>query len=224
MAEPYSTIWSYVGQIVFLMACGVVMLALQRLRMKAQEWLHQRRLHPIAKSVLANKEVNSLLIELRTKARADRASVFLFHNGQTFTNKNPLWRVSCTQECCRTGISHEIGTLQNILASLFWDGIQPLFEITPVYSPGITMHSAMGGQLKVYRMMAHELMDTYFKRSLLSTGIKVSYTTPIIDDRKEIVGYIALNYCIEEDVPPVEEVLTVLVESAGLIHYALTKV
>lgn len=225
MTEPSSTIWTYVGQIVFLMGCGIMILTLQRLKAIAQEWLTQRRLHPIAKSVLANKEVNALLIELRTKTKADRACVFLFHNGQTFTNKNPLWRVSCTQECCRPGISHEIGNLQNMLASLFWDGIQPLFETSAGVDcgPGITMHSAMAGQLRVYRIKAHELSDTYYKRSLLATGIRVAYLTPIIDGKKEIVGYISLSYCLEDEVPPPEEILTVLVEAAGLIHFALTK-
>lgn len=224
MTEPYSTIWTYVGQIAFFMACGVVILALQRLKQKAAEWLHQRKLHPIAKSVLANKEVNSLLIELRTKTRADRASVFLFHNGQTFTNRNPLWRVSCTQECCRTGISHEIGNLQNMLASLFWDGIQPLFESTPNCGAGITLHIAMGGQLKLYKINSHELSDTYFKRSLLAAGTRTSYMTPIIDDKKDIVGYLSLAYCIEDDLPPVEEIIATLAESAGMIHFALTRV
>lgn len=225
MTEPSATIWQYIGQVVFLMGCGIMVLTLQRLKVILQEWWTERRLHPIARSVLANKEVNSLLIELRTKTKADRACVFLFHNGQTFTNKNPLWRVSCTQECCRPGISHEIGNLQNMLASLFWDGIQPLFEtVNSDCGPGITMHSAMSGQFRVYKIHAHALSDTYYKRSLLATGIRVAYLAPIIDGKKEIVGYISLSYCLEEDLPPPEEILTILVEAAGNIHFALTKV
>ena len=224
MSEPVTTMWSLIGQIAMIMLAGGGLVLLEQIRQKAMEWYKERKLHPIARSVLANKEVNSLLIELRAKTNADRASVFLFHNGQTFSNKNPLWRVSSTQECCKPGVSHEIASMQNILASLYWDGIAPLFGDQKDCGVGISAHMAMNGLMRMYRVNVHELGDTYYTRASLARGIKTLFVTPLVDSKREIVGFIALDFCGEDAPPAPEEIITTLVESAGLIHFALTAV
>lgn len=220
MTEQAATIWSLVGQILMIMLAGGGVIFLEQIRQRLKEWYKQRKLHPIARSVLANKTVNSLLIELRATTEADRSAVFLFHNGQTFSNKNPLWRMSCTQECCRMGVSHEIGSMQNMLASLFWDGLAPLFGQDSDLAPGISHFIAFRGQ-RAYKIEVHKMNDSYYKRSLLVRGVKVAYCTPISDAHKEIVGYVSLNYCSDFE-PVAEEILATLVEAAGNIHYALT--
>jgi len=219
MSEQTATIWSLVGQIIMIMLAGGGVILLEQTRQALKEWYRQRKLHPIARSVLANKTVNSLLIELRATTEADRAAVFLFHNGQSFSNKNPLWRISCTQECCKMGVSHEIGSMQNILASLFWDGLASLFGSDADCGAGVTAYTASRGQ-RMYKIDITQLNDGYYKRSMLAKGVKTAFAAPLVDTKKEIVGFISLNYCGKA--PEAEEVLTTLVESAGNIHYALT--
>lgn len=215
-----SDVWSTIGQIAMILAGGGLVLMLEHVRQRAIEWYRYRKLHPIARSVLANRKVHTLLVELRTKTGADRAYVYLFHNGQTFSNKNPLWRMSCTQESCRQGISHEIDHLQNVLASTVWDGIAPLFGHDADVGNGvraITHHKN-----KVYIYDIHAMNDSYFKRSLIARGIRTKIVTPIIDHRREVVGFVALNYCTDEaHITTVDKVVEDMAEVAGGIHYAL---
>lgn len=216
-----TSILSLLGQIAIVLLGGLCIVFLERLRQKAMDWYKQRKLHPIAKSVQANKKVNNLLIELRAKLDADRASVFLFHNGQVFSNKNPLWRVSCTQECCKTGVSHEIASLQNILASLFWDGLDPLFEQGATSVHGIQSFKLPTGQF-VYVMDVHSMNDSFFKRSMITRGVSKKLICPLSDGKKEIVGYVALNYCSSE-IMDLEEAKNCIAEVSGLIHFSLTE-
>lgn len=213
------TNWSTIGQIALYLGAGGLAIILNGLKEKAKDWYHQRRLHPLARSVLANKKVNNLLVDLRAKTDADRVSVFLFHNGQIFSNKNPLWRVSCTQECCRAGVSHEIDNLQSILASFFWDGISPFYGET---NPGIRLYDEKA-KLKVYIIDVLNLNDGYYKRSLLARGVSINIVSPIIDSlQKEIVGYLSLNYSIpENEIKNLDEVVKQSGLVSGLVDFEL---
>lgn len=213
---------SLLSQAAVILLAGCCVVLLEQFRQWAKEWYLQRKLHPLARSVLANKQVGSLLIELRAKLDADRACVFLFHNGQTFSNNNPLWRVSCTQECCRTGITHEIASMQNLLASVFWDGIAPLFGDCKNCGAGIEAHKTSSGKF-IYVIDVHELDDSFFKWSMVARGVSKSVMCPLIDSRKEIVGYLSANYCMQ-DTLDIKKIKDDLSEAAGNIHFALTEV
>lgn len=217
MAETTSTIWATLGQIIMLLSAGAILLILEQIRQKALEWLKTRRLHPIARAVRANKNVHTQLVELRTLTDADRAYVFLFHNGQHFSNKNPVWRLSCTQESCRTGISHEIEHSQGILSSTIWDGIAPLFGDVTI---GITPIEAENG--KAFMVKVEDLNDTYFRRFMISRGIQTAVISAIIDHRKEVVGFLAVNYCLD-NVADMNQVGCEVVKFASSIHFALTE-
>lgn len=218
MADP-NDIWTTVGQIGTWLAIGGGLVLLDQVRNRIQEWYRIRKLHPIARSVQANRRVHSLLVELRTKTDADRACVFLFHNGQVFSNKNPLWRVSCTQEYCRDGISHEIDSLQNILASMLWDGLAPLFGMD--LDMGISTRYRLTHN--VYVMDVVQMNDSYYKRSLIARGVRTNIVTPILD-RSEIVGYVALNYNeLTPQVNNLDMIVAELSDCAGNVHYELNR-
>jgi len=215
-----SDIWTGLGQIVLILLFGGVLLVLEYLRQKATDWYRYRKLHPIARSVLANRKVHTLLVELRTRTDADRAYIYLFHNGQVFSNKNPLWRMSCTQETCRQGISHEIDHRQSVLASTVWDGLAPFFGDIKDIGDGcqeINMHKN-----KVYVFTVHDMTDSYWKRALVAHGVKYKIASPIIDHRNEIVGLVAIDFCTEETINK-EQVAEHMSEASGAIHYALTE-
>ena len=214
--------FSILGQIAIWVTLGLGIVVLNELKTRARNWYRERKLHPIARSVLANKRVHSLLVELRAKTHADRACVYLFHNGQTFSNKNPLWRLSCTQEYCREGISHEIDGLQNILASLFWEGIAPFFAAKGELQDGIKQYTH--GKYKVFAMDVYKMEDSYFKRALVARGVKTNIITPLLDNTEEVVGYVSLNYCDLRRLPEeVNTVATELSETSANIHYELMK-
>lgn len=214
-------LWSSVGQAATYLVLGCSIVLLNHLREKAKEWYAKRKLHPIARAVLANRRVHNLLIELRTKTDADRACVFLFHNGQNFSNKNPLWRLSCTQEYCRDGVTHEIDGLQNILSSIYWDGLAVFFANKDEKEAGIETHTY--GQNKVYLINVHALDDSYYKRSLVARGIKLKFSTPMLDSKSEVVGFVCLNYCDDNLGVPLDIIVSELSESSQNINYELSR-
>jgi len=217
MTDP--TFWSTIGEIAIWLALGSGVVVLNHLKNKAEEWYRQRKLHPIARSVLANRRVHALLVELRAKTNADRALVFLFHNGQTFSNKNPLWRVSCTQEYCRKGVSDEIASQQNILASLIWNGLAPLMGSDT--GKGVICKDYIGHQ--IYVMDVQGMNDSYFQRSLISRGVRTKILTPL-KDNNEVVGFIALHYDEEtNNLEDIEQIVREVSDSAANIHYELKK-
>jgi hypothetical protein len=222
MEELFSSFGSTLAQIFLLVTGGALVVILEKMRQKASEWYAARMLHPIARSVLANRKVHALLVELRTRTEADRAHIFLFHNGQVFSNTNPLWRVSCTQESCRQGTSHEIESLQNILASTIWDGIAPLFGKDCDCGKGTKIIAISHMKNKAYIIDVHAINDSYYKRSIISRGIKKNVMVPILATKNEVVGFLALNYCAEEpDADRLDKIAQDATETAGSVHYAL---
>ncbi len=214
------TFWSSIGEIATWVALGGGVVVLNHIKNKVEDWYKQRKLHPIARSVLANRRVHALLVEVRAKTSADRALVYLFHNGQSFSNKNPLWRLSCTQEYCRDGISHEIGSQQNILASLCWDGLSPLMGSDT--GRGVICKDYVGHQ--VYIMDVPGMNDSYYQRSLIARGVRTKIVTPL-KDNNEVVGFVALHFNERAiEIKDIENIVCEVSESAANIHYELKKV
>jgi len=212
-------IWSTVGQILIIMLGGGLVLLLEHLRQTCLEWYRNRRLHALARSVMANRRVHTLLVELRTKLNADRAYIILFHNGQVFSNKNPVWRASCTQESCKAGISHQIEDQQNMLASSVWDCLAPLFDHQ--CSEGCTaIKDKDHPDHYIFKFDVNEMADSFTKCALISGGVKTTFETSVHDQKKEIVGLVAVNYCVE-DVPDAKSITSALLEASSSIQYAL---
>ena len=86
--------------------------------------------HPGRQQVEQNREVYTELVELRAISDADRAYVFRFHNGQEFLPSHPAWKISCTHEVVRHGVTYEAGRLQGILVSLVPNIIGPVLSGT----------------------------------------------------------------------------------------------
>jgi hypothetical protein len=184
--------WIMVGQVSLLLLLGGSLLLLERLRNNLVSWWQSRRLHPLARAVMANKAVHTLLVELRAKTGADRANVYLFHNGQVFSNLNPVWRLSCTQETCKPGVTHDIERLQNILSSTIWDCLEPLFQ---------DMKEKDKSKWSLpHVFVVDKIPEGFFKGFLTARGIKIKIVCPLLNNRRQVVGFVALNYCAGEKV------------------------
>ena len=94
--------------------------------------------YPIRREVEQNKEIYDELLELKVLTDAERASVFRFHNGTEFLPSHPAWKLSCTHEVVKHGVTYESARLQGILVSLVPNIIGPI--LTGMSSvPGITV-------------------------------------------------------------------------------------
>ena len=209
-------IWATIGQIVLIMAGGGLVFLLDHLRQRALEWFRYRKLHALARSVMANRNVHTSLVELRTKLEADRSYVVLFHNGQVFSNKNPVWRTSCTQESCKAGVSHLIEKHQNILASLVWDTLAPLFD--GKCSMGIIPFEIE--KHLILHIEAENLDDSFTKNSMVAGGIKTKFMVALHDQKHEIVGFLGIDYCRNDNFIMLF-IAKEMIQAAANIEYAL---
>lgn len=85
--------------------------------------------------VQGHREIYRALIELRALTDADRAYVYRFHNGGEFLLSDPVWRVSCTHEIVRDGVTYEATNIQGILVSRIFELMEPIFSDASV--PGM---------------------------------------------------------------------------------------
>jgi len=133
---------------------AALVLALRRIwpRVKAS-LLHP----PLKNEVLKNREIYSELVALRALTDSDRAYVFRFHNGMEFLPNNPAWKLSCTHEVVRHGVTYESPRLQGMLVSLIPDIIYPV----------ITGQSNMPG------IAVKRCSDCPFEKKCLAEGKRV---------------------------------------------------
>jgi len=180
-------------------------------------------------SIEKDKKIREILIELRTISGADRACLFQFHNGSSFTTRNPIWKVSNTHESVAPGISSEIGNLQDIKASsiietlrVFWDSDYPngIEQISPDYCgdcPNIVKHN----EKKIIFIDVEKLEDSYSRALLIEQGIKYLIDVPIFNGDVNCVGFVAVNYCGEHDIEDVKNHAREICKNASQIQFIL---
>jgi hypothetical protein len=78
------------------------------------------------RDAVQNSEIYTELVGLRVLTNADRAYVLRFHNGTEFLPSHPAWKLSCTHEIVKNGVTYEAAKLQNVLVSLIPNIINPI--------------------------------------------------------------------------------------------------
>ncbi|MFA5758108.1 MAG: hypothetical protein WC942_01835 [Clostridia bacterium] len=145
-------------------------------------------------------QLRQYLAELKAQTNADRAMVFLFHNGGKYINDSPCVKVSCLVEVCSSGISHECGNLQDI----------PVFYL-PKSVIDIIIEQK-GGVIDT-----STLEDCVFKNMFLSIGVsKIAVTT--LYQGSDVIGFVCLNYFHAEE--PVD--IFTINKYTGLISVTLS--
>ena len=151
-------------------------------------------------------KTHSLLSELRSKLRADRAYIFEIHNGDDFPSVAPNHKLTCTYEVANEGISEFADKLQNVKASYIYDFTTAVFMPSAVLPKG--MHrikdmircrdeecSNIGGLL----MHTNEMPEGYTKNLWRQKGIRDILVAPIFSvDKVNPIGVLALDYCHED--------------------------
>lgn len=82
--------------------------------------------YPTKKDAEQNHRVYTELVEARASSNSDRSYVLRFHNGSDFLPDNPIWKVSCTHETVRGGVSYGSSGFQNVLVSRLHKIIDPV--------------------------------------------------------------------------------------------------
>lgn len=134
----------------------------------------------------------ALMAELRVLTDADRVAVFQFHNGGYFSNRNPQWRISCTDEQHAPGVIPAGWDTQAIFASRMIDVVGHLFDGG---TPAHACREKIGGR-DVYQIDVGTMPNSYAKMILANQGVSAFVQIPLYDSEDSIpFGYLALDYC-----------------------------
>lgn len=191
-------LWNEIGKILGLLLAGVFLLYAERWRARLTEWYRTRGLHPVARAVLTCRAITELLVELRVHVKAARCYVVQFHNGQVFTSRHPVYRMSCTQETCLGGLVRIQGEMQNILVEQVWQEVEPLFGESAGL-PGVTrVHTEARPDKPPFRATywyaTSTLPEGWFKSSLIARGTTALAASPILDTHGTVVGFVAAEF------------------------------
>lgn len=175
--------------------------------------------HPDPRSFDIDRTIYGLLVELRTGIQADRTCLFQFHNGSVFSSSKPIWRISCTHESSRAGISHELNNLQSLLASSLFELLEPLFNQGKLHT-GVTEFTDDSGQ-RCYGFSVHDLHESFLRSMLITQGVKYLFISPIELDGG-IVGFVSINFCSDMG-PEYSDISEPLSKSTAQIEYELRR-
>jgi hypothetical protein len=193
--------------------------------------------HHLNKEIISTDvSINEKLSELRIRTGADRAHVFVFQNGSTFSNKNQVWNVVCLFERLGASTASNCNDLKLIqstsisdLIGIFWHGEEDkqlypgMYKVSPEFCI-CKNKSTCTKPSGVYLCKVDELINGAAKGLLNQFGVHYVLSTPIFDMNKNITGYISLNWCYPEiDIKDITKHNTILCTTATTISYLIKK-
>lgn len=147
--------------------------------------------------------LDDILSELRVEARADRAHIFQFHNGDHYDNKAPIRRFSATHEKLKVGVKSACDIYQGKLVSGFLDGLRLILE----------------SDKPVSKVSFDELPNGLYKTYMTKTGAHLHVGVPLTGMVKgvpRIVGFILITY--NDPTPKTQCTFCALHQEGGLVN------
>jgi hypothetical protein len=147
-----------------------------------------------------NREFNSVyerLVELRTTLKADRVFIHQFHNGNFFSNKQPIWKFSRSYEVTAQGVSYESQNNQNVMAISVWDSISGMWD-SKLKKYCERLKGTTCGECKnpfgIYLYRVDKMPESYSKVVLRNQGVVAYIHGPIVEDGDHLVGILGIEY------------------------------
>lgn len=147
----------------------------------------------ISSVIVKNKIIQSCLRDCRQSVNADRALIFLYHNGEIFASGNHLLKVSCAFESLNTGVTSVSPNYLNIPYVIFrkWD-------VGTKENPSVFHMHEKGSENE----------DPLLTEMLIQDGVETKYTLPLDNEFGANIGFISFHYLRETVLP--EDKLEVL--------------
>jgi len=184
--------------------------------------------------VNSGRAINNILLELRVKTDSDRASIFLFHNGQHFNPKiinNSIWKFTCAYEVCKVGVTYESNNMQNLLVTNYlnlieslWNKLDRGFEKYPCQNCPIECEKSKN---LIVVIDTDTIPYGNVKNMFEVQGIKKFILSPIIIN-EDYVGFVSLSYSSNftfgsQSINTNPKGLKIICETANTIGYYLTQ-
>lgn len=158
--------------------------------------------YPVRREAEQNREIYTALVELRAITDCDRAYVFRFHNGMEFLPSHPAWKISCTHEVVKHGVTYESAKLQSILVSLIPNIIGPVLTgsssaagiVVPECPACPFKTRCLKENKRVVIMQVAEMESSYCKFHLESQNIKTAVLCGIARGGN-VYGLVGVDFC-----------------------------
>ena len=157
-----------------------------------------------------SRQISDAIAELKGRINADRVMVYQFHNGDMFIAKNPMWKMSCTYETTKAGVTSEASNSQNQLISPYmpelaslWTDTWSEWKKTKTTPRGITQSQCRKGcttqflGCKVVVLDVDNLISSGVKAMLQNRGTKTTLVSPLIIN-DIMVGFLSADYTTAE--------------------------
>ena len=234
LAKASGNIWVLIGSGIGMVLAALLLAIIGTLR----EWIYnlipkminKMRSYPGKQDAEQNHRVYTELVEMRALTDADRSYVLRFHNGSEFLPDNPVWKVSCTHEVVKTGVSYESAQLQEILVSRVHNLIDPLITGMSSY-PGVKIVDCSKCQFKpkcdkenkhVVVIQVDELDNSFSKFLLESHNVKTIVQAGMVSNGR-VFGLVGVDICDVKlaDDSLIREAGDRVCRTAGSIQYHL---
>jgi hypothetical protein len=171
-------------------------------------------------------ELHSKLLVLQTILRADRCYLLQFHNGSNFSSRQPMWRLSCTHESCRPGVSYISPLMQNVMASNLWEALGSVYGLSEApgisrIPPDVERTCSCEPPKGAVKYDMEEMVESQVKSTLRSFGVQHMLYTGLFDAGHNLIGIIGADYLAEYRAPGGAG--CILCEASGDIALELAK-
>lgn len=135
---------------------------------------------------------------------ADRVYILEFHNGTDFSSSILQWKLSCTYELVRNGISRMQDQLQDIKASSMADYLETFYSekdemlLDGVKRATVCKLCTQCERKCTYSFDIEDMEENHLSAMLKMQGIYGMYQVGIRNGKGSLVGILGLDYCNKE--------------------------
>jgi hypothetical protein len=180
-------------------------------------------------SLWCDRAIMDIIAETRVKTDSARAYVIRFHNGTYFSNRQPIWKLTCTHESTAKGVEYlttkDVQSLpaSNVLDIIvpFWGGISR--GVKRIDIPDPTVEGDLDPRNGVYLIDTEQMDSSMGKQLLRSEGVTCAMNIPLVSPKDgRILGLFGLD-CLDSVRTFSPEEIEMLKDVADRISYILCR-
>lgn len=175
-----------------------------RLVAKCKEFIHKHKKHhsPELEDMVRYGSIDAMLAVMQDNTKTDRVSICQFHNGESFSVSNPIFKFTCSHEFITPGVRPAAGVVQRLIVSNFMDLIGPLYSDS-LLRPGAerleldVSQFDNGAPPRIIKYRASDMSFTQTRYLFEGLGVEVMYSLPLYDKKGRLMGAINFQYLNE---------------------------
>ena len=183
----------------------VIPLCFRKIRDKIIKWgkdfaaKHKSRHLPEPEDLAKYYSIDNMLAVMQDNTQTDRVSICQFHNGESFSVQNPIFKFTCSHEFLSPGVKPASGPVKRLIVSNYLDLIGPLYGDNYL-GEGITKFVPSSGlsysncTVRIIRYETDKMKFSATRYLFESLGIDVMYSVPLHDSRGRLIGAINFQY------------------------------